>query len=313
VLGSAGAGAVGLDAEVDVALIPALPSGPSDDEGAALLEELLAAGAAEMHFQPIVHLASGETVGFEALLRGPAGGPVGSPLPLLAAARDAGKLAELDALCRASALDAAARSGLPDTLTWFLNMEPEAAVRFEPPTEPTAGLRVVVEVVERELGAHLPGVLGAVHRARTAGWSVAIDDIGAQRDPLVIAALTCADVLKLDMSLVQQPVGTRETYLLAAIRAYAERSGSVVLAEGVETKQQQSWAKLVGATYAQGHLYGSPGPLPRHVAAPSEPLPTGRSAVGQDVARGSMWTFGPTPVRPVPVVLPVGSPAASGR
>ena len=53
-------------------------------------------------YQPIVELDSGRVVAYEALARGPVG-PLERPDLLFAAARPAGRLAELDELCRAAA------------------------------------------------------------------------------------------------------------------------------------------------------------------------------------------------------------------
>ena len=43
---------------------------------------------------------------------------------MIDAARAAGRLGDLDWLARASALDAALASDLPEKLTWFLDVEP---------------------------------------------------------------------------------------------------------------------------------------------------------------------------------------------
>ena len=54
-------------------------------------------------FQPLVHLADSEVVGFEALSRGPEGTDLENPLALFEAAKEAGRLEELDWLCASSA------------------------------------------------------------------------------------------------------------------------------------------------------------------------------------------------------------------
>ena len=56
-------------------------------------------------FQPIVELDTGRVVAYEALARGPEG-PLERPDLLFAAARTAGRLAELDEACRAAAFRA---------------------------------------------------------------------------------------------------------------------------------------------------------------------------------------------------------------
>jgi hypothetical protein len=48
---------------------------------------------------------------------------------------------------------------------------------------------------------------------------------------------------------------------MAAIMAHAERSGAVILAEGIESEAHLEQAYAFGATYGQGWLFGRPGPL----------------------------------------------------
>jgi DICT domain-containing protein len=42
----------------------------------------------------------------------------------------------------------------------------------------------------------------------------------------------------------------------------------VILAEGIETREQEQFAKMLGAHYGQGYLYARPGPLPATLPAP---------------------------------------------
>lgn len=60
---------------------------------------MLGGGRVNTAIQPIVELASGGVIGYEALTRGPAG-PLHRPDQLFAAARRAGRLAKLDRICQ---------------------------------------------------------------------------------------------------------------------------------------------------------------------------------------------------------------------
>ncbi len=53
-----------------------------------------------------------------------------------------------------------------------------------------------------------------------------------------------------------------------AVNAEAERSGAIVLAEGIETAQHLRTARAFGATLGQGWLFGRPGPLPPRARPP---------------------------------------------
>src|ERR1700712_5468682 len=68
------------------------------------LEQVLAAEDVRSVYQPIVRLDDQTRVGFEALARGPLDSPLEHPEDMFAAARDAGRVGELDLLCMGSAV-----------------------------------------------------------------------------------------------------------------------------------------------------------------------------------------------------------------
>lgn len=246
------------------------------------IDVVIDGGDIDTLFQPIVHLPSGAVVAFEALSRGPAGTALESPMALLAAAADAGRLGELDWLCRTSAMQAAAHSGLHPDVSWFINVEP-AGLEQECPDHLRAALvraqrqlRVVLEVVERDVEGHVTRLLRATDQARRDAWGVALDDVGAAAGSLALLPFLNPDVVKLDMTLVQGQPDAHVAEITGAVRAYAERFGAVILAEGIETAEQQSLAEIFGATYGQGYFYGRPGPLPDTLPAPPAPIPLGQ-------------------------------------
>lgn len=230
-------------------------------------------------FQPVVHLASGSVAGFEALSRGPAGTVLESPLALIQAATRAGRLGELDWLCRTQAMQIALEAGLPSTLSWLINVEPAGLALGCPPQlaavldRARAELRVVLEIVERDVRGNVLDLIRATDEARLGSWGVALDDVGAEEASLGLLPLLRPDVVKLDMSLAQGVPREATASITAAVRAYAEQRGAVILAEGIETHEHEKLAKVFGATYGQGYYYGRPGPLPAAVEAPPVPIP----------------------------------------
>jgi hypothetical protein len=65
---------------------------------------------------------------------------------------------------------------------------------------------------------------------------------------------------------VQERPGPQIAEIMNAVNAYAERSGALILAEGIETEQHLSTARALGARLGQGWLLGRPaaGPAPGH-------------------------------------------------
>jgi EAL domain-containing protein (putative c-di-GMP-specific phosphodiesterase class I) len=220
-------------------------------------------------FQPLVDLTAGGVLGYEALSRGPAGSPWESPAALFAAAREAGREAELDWICRAQAFRRILAAGADPALTWFVNMEP-AGARDECPADladvidqARTQLRVVTELTERAIAHDPSGLLAATARSRAAGWGVALDDVGADPASLALMPFVHPDVVKLDMQLLHAPDDRHTAGVVAAVAAYAEVSGAIVLAEGIETARHLATARVMGATVGQGWHFGRPGSLPR--------------------------------------------------
>lgn len=230
--------------------------------------EVIDRRAVSAAYQPLVDLLTGRVVGFEALARGPVGTPWERPDVLFAAARDAGRLAELDWVCRAAACRGALAAGLDDELLLFVNVEPEALDAPCPPDllpvleEASRRLRVVCEMTERALTRDPAGLLTAAARVRAAGWGVALDDVGVEPASLALMPFVHPDVVKLDMRLVQQPATAAGSHVVTAVMAQSERTGARILAEGIETPAHVARALTLGATIGQGWHFGRPGPLP---------------------------------------------------
>src|SRR5438552_14169372 len=89
----------------------------------APLREVLRSRGLATHFQPIFSFADARMLGFEALVRGPAGSTLETPFELFGAAQREGCLVELNIICIQEVLRAFARSALPGAL--FLNISPQ--------------------------------------------------------------------------------------------------------------------------------------------------------------------------------------------
>ncbi|WP_082521176.1 EAL domain-containing protein [Rhodococcus sp. Leaf278] len=218
-------------------------------------------------YQPIVSLDDRAVVGYEALVRTSGDGPSIAPPELLRAAREQGVISDFDWRCRASALHGAVEAGYPNELELFVNAEPTALDTLPPrDSRPliadAARLSITVEITERDLMGDPAGLLRAAEHARSMGWRVAIDDVGADSSSLALIPLLRPDVIKLDMTLVQERSTDQTAAIIAAVAAEVERTGALVLAEGIETDVHERYARDMGAVLGQGFFYGAPGPLP---------------------------------------------------
>ena len=241
---------------------------------AMTVTDLLDGGTVQPVFQPIVDLTSGCTVAYEALARGPHGHHLESPDALFTAARAVGLLAALDLTCLDAAVEAARDSGLTAPWTLFVNIEPDShSIGVLPALASTSTLPVVVELTERALTDDPAYVLGTVALIRRAGWGVALDDVGVNPDSLALLPIIAPDVVKLDAALVQQPPNRHTARVFSAVAAEVERSGCLVVAEGIETSEHLHAAHALGAHLGQGWLFQPPGRLPTAFTdAPQAPV-----------------------------------------
>ena len=232
-------------------------------------------------FQPVVDLTSSRVVGFEALARGPDESAFAMPTAMFEYAYQADRADELDWICRAAAFRAALSAAFPPDFTLFVNVEP-ASLRTPCPPDlretidtGVSQLNIVVELTERYLANYPAAVLDAAATARAQGLGIAIDDIGAEPASLAMMPLVHPDIIKLDLSLIQGSPDVAIARTINGVLAEVERTGAIILAEGIETREHANTALAMGATIAQGWRYGRPRPVADHwprKRSPSLPL-----------------------------------------
>ncbi len=195
-------------------------------------------------FQPIVDLRTGRVLGFEGLIRPDPRGPLPDTARLFAAAAAVGRTVELDVACIEAVLSAARAIG-PDRLL-TLNLSPRTLeVKDFDAGWLLHGLyrngispgRVIVELTERDEIADLPRLRKTFQHLQQYGLRLAADDVGAGNSGLRLLSQVQFDIVKIDLSLVQDGVrrlGARA--VLQSLRDLALSQQAHVVAEGVETR-----------------------------------------------------------------------------
>src|SRR3954447_10806958 len=249
------------------------------------LDEVIRERSVVSLYQPIFDIGDqnlsreqSPVVAYEALARGPKGSPVEYPDKLFGTARAAGRLADLDWVCRVAAVQGAMDAGLKAPYTLFCNMEPEA-IDAPPPFDlrdtwerAKTEVRVMTEITERAMTVRPAELLSTAGGIRDGGWGIALDDVGAEPASLPLMPFLDPDVIKLDLRLIQDSPSEDLAEVINAVNAEAERSNLTILSEGIETEQHERTSLAFGATLGQGWLYGKPAPLP-------SPLPEATKSV----------------------------------
>ncbi|MBU2547191.1 MAG: EAL domain-containing protein, partial [Proteobacteria bacterium] len=234
------------------------------------ISEIIDQGGLTTVFQPIVSMRDRCVVGMEALSRGrhPLTGRVIPPADLFGAAREPETLLALDRACRETALGMFRRLKPPgeECMLW-LNFETSLLDSIEVGTGRLfesvrkVGLRprdLVIEIIETNV-RNLDALIRFVEIYRNHGFHIALDDVGAGRSNLERIALLKPDIIKIDRFLIQDM--DREHHKQELVRSLlhlARGTGALVVAEGVETREEALTALNLGLNLFQGYFFARP-------------------------------------------------------
>lgn len=261
------------------------PRGAEQSAARAQIERVLRTGDFSLVFQPIFDLDSGEAFAAEALTRF-ADGRGRPPDEWLAQAHRVGLGVDLEVAIVEAAV--AYMDRLPGASLMTLNAGPQALASSRI-TNALARLdaeRVVIELTEQVEVDDYPQLSDVLRGLRATGVRLAIDDAGAGFASLMHILKLAPDFIKLDRELIRgidiDPV--RRSLAMSLMR-FAEETGAVIIAEGMETDAELTVLRGLGIRYGQGFHLARPGPI---------------SAVGQAVRKGADRVRGQARARSTP-------------
>ena len=229
--------------------------------------ELTATRSLKPVYQPIVELRSGRVIGYEGLVRPTPESGFKNAGELFAAAETSGRQVELDQTCLEVVVAGAAKLAQETLLS--LNVSPRTleAPEFSVPSllrllnkHAITPNRVILELTERESVEDVERLRHNVASARAAGIRIAADDVGAGNAGLRLLSQMQFDIVKIDLSLVQRGAQHKTSLaVISSLQELAQRWGSWVIAEGVETPEQLDLIRGLGISAGQGYLLGRPG------------------------------------------------------
>jgi predicted signal transduction protein with EAL and GGDEF domain len=244
-----------------------------------------------VHYQPIIALASGRTVGFEALVRWDhrVRGMV-PPAHFIPLAEETGLIVPLGQwvlheACRQMSEWRVRHRGLPP-MAVSVNLSSKQIAKADLVVEI---LRVLadtaldarslkLEITESLIMADPEAAIDVLAQLKALHVQSAIDDFGTGYSSLSYLHRFPVETLKVDRSFVgaMRSEQTGEGEIVRAIVSLAHNLGLDVIAEGVETAHQVQRLKALGCEHAQGFFFSQP--LSRegaadHLARQARPVP----------------------------------------
>lgn len=233
----------------------------------------------ELHlaYQPVLDVADGGIVAFEALMRwdSPQLGSV-SPARFIPAAEETGLIVELGDWALATAAAQArlwARIGAPVGIAVNISgrqlADPSLPERVRRIVA-DAGLdpqSLVVEVTETSLIEHDEQAARSLSALSALGAAVALDDFGTGYSSFSRLRRLPIGTVKIDREFVAGLGSDPDAdAIVAAMVGLAHGLGLLVTAEGVETPEQLAALTALGCTHVQGFLLGRPLPAAQATA-----------------------------------------------
>lgn len=221
-------------------------------------------------FQPIVSIKRKSFVGVEALSRGVSSttNEIIPPLTLFEhASNNINDLIRLDRLCRESALInfKQIKKENKDMLL-FVNIESsilDTVCKSNYLIERVLDVGInpcdiVLEINESKIN-NIDALICFANRYRELGFLIAIDDIGAGFSNLNRIPMLNPDIIKIDRFILKNINEDHyKAEVFKSLISLASNTGSLVVAEGIETREEALLASELGADMMQGFFFSRP-------------------------------------------------------
>ncbi len=236
------------------------------------IHELIERECIVTFLQPLISMNRKSLLGFEALSRAinPYSGELIPPVALFSMCEDLWTLTRLDRACRKKALETFAPISKRDrTLLLSVNIDAgiinhetinhkiteKMAAEFEIPTS-----NIILEIIESKAGNDA-ALSTFVKKAREKNFLIALDDIGTGHSNLDRIPKLKPDIIKIDRSLITD-INTKfhKLEVTRSLVNLAERTGTLPLAEGIETAEEALTLMSIGIDVFQGFYFGKPLP-----------------------------------------------------
>ncbi len=217
--------------------------------------------------QPIYNIQNNTLFGYEFLLRGKINGKIVPPVLLYETATDLNMQNLLDVRAREISVMKAAKLVNKD-LKIFINFLPSTIHSPDSSLNKTFNIanfysvpysNLVFEIVETEEVSNIDELKKTFNLYRQSGTMVAMDDVGTGYASLSKLHQLLPDYVKIDRDLVSYCDQNISKYnIIQTIVELCKKLNILVLAEGIERKEELDVVKKLGMDLGQGYLLGRP-------------------------------------------------------
>jgi EAL domain-containing protein (putative c-di-GMP-specific phosphodiesterase class I) len=234
---------------------------------AAEIKEAIRIEGLEILFQPIVDVQTAIPVQYEVLMRLPSKGKLLLPGAFVPAAERYNLMPEINRQVITKALR---HLLVKRNLRLAINLSGQSFGDAKLPdfieaSFKAAGVepnRVMFEITETAVISNLAAARTVMNRLRGAGFLFALDDFGAGFSSFSYLKNLIADYLKIDGNFVHDAeTGQSDWTFVELINDVAHRLKIKSIAEFVEQEASLPKLRTIGVDFAQGYLFGRPGPL----------------------------------------------------
>lgn len=249
-------------------------------ESVESFKRIVAQGAFDIAFQPIVDVNNGAIHHYEALARFHGAAKDQSPYQQITFAEETGLITDFDLAIAQKAIDWLGQ--FPRNTNRYriaVNISGHSVGTDRYVTALHAKLRehawvrekLLFEITESSRMADLDSANGFIQGLRKAGHHVCLDDFGAGAASFQYLSTLDVDVVKLDGSAIRNAQkGPKGRAFLAALSALCKSLGVETIGEMIDRDEGLSFIRDCGVNFAQGYLFGKPStnikdfdPLPR--------------------------------------------------
>lgn len=216
--------------------------------------------------QPIIDVETREIKAWEMLTRGPKGTVLESPLHLFSVARQTGLLYELEMIVLEKTLEQIKSSG--SYHDFFINFTPltlgnarfiRDVKKLLSKFKSIAPTQITIEITERDSIEAIKDFVYNIKVLRTMGFRIAVDDTGSGYASLNTISEVMPDIIKIDRSVIQDiDKNSVKESMLKGLLLVAKETGSLVVAEGIESAEEALVLSRNKVDLAQGFFYARP-------------------------------------------------------